>query len=81
MKGGENMKTMTCRQMGGPCDAPIHGNTAEEMINNGTEHVHSVDDEGHKKVIAMMQEMQKDPASGKEWNEKFNKDFDALPEE
>jgi hypothetical protein len=75
------MKTMTCRQMGGPCDVPIHGNTAEEMMNNAKEHVHSVDDEGHKKVIAMIQEMQKNPEAGKEWNDKFKKDFDALPEE
>jgi hypothetical protein len=25
------MKTMTCRQMGGPCDAAFHGNKADEM--------------------------------------------------
>ncbi len=81
MKGGENMKTMTCRQMGGPCDIPIHGNSAEEMMNNGKKHVHSVDDEGHKKVITMMQEMQKNPEASKEWNDKFKKDFDALPVE
>ena len=51
------------------------------MMNNGRAHIHSVDDEGHKKVITMMQEMQKDPEAGKKWNEKFQKDFDALPEE
>ena len=75
------MKTTTCRQMGGPCDAPIHGNNPEETMNNGKEHVHSMDDEGHKKVIAMMQEMQNNPKAKKEWEDKFNKDFDALPEE
>ncbi len=26
------MKTMTCTQMGGPCDVPFHGNTADEVI-------------------------------------------------
>ena len=26
------MKTMTCRQMGGSCDAPFHGKTADEVI-------------------------------------------------
>ena len=75
------MKTMTCKQMGGPCDAPIHGETAEEMMENGRTHIHSVDDEGHKKVITMMQEMQKDPEAGGKWNEQFQKDFDALPKE
>ena len=26
------MKTMTCEQMGGPCDAAFHGETADEVI-------------------------------------------------
>lgn len=72
---------MTCRQMGGPCDMPIQGNTAEEMMNNGRNHVHSVDDEGHKKVIAMMVEMQSNPEAGKKWNDDFTAQFNALPEE
>jgi len=78
------LKTMTCMQMGGPCDTPIHGDSAEEMINNGAAHVNEMagnGDEGHKKVLAMMEEMQKNPESGKEWNEKFMKDFAALSEE
>lgn len=73
------MKTMTCRQMGGPCDMPIHGETAEELMNNGTKHVQESNDEGHKKVIAMMEEMQKDPAAGQKWTEDFNKKFADLP--
>ncbi len=78
------MKTMTCRQMGGPCDTAIQGNTAEEMMNNGAAHIKEMagkGDEEHKKVLEMMDEMQKNPESGKEWNEKFMKDFAELPEE
>ncbi len=78
------MKTMTCKQMGGPCDTPISGNTAEEMMNNGSSHIKEMagkGDEEHKKVLMMMEEMQKNPESGKEWNEKFMKDFAALSEE
>lgn len=74
---------MTCRQMGGPCDAQLHGMTAEEMMNDGAAHVKMMaekGDEGHKKVLVMMDEMQKNPASGKEWNEKFMKEFAALPD-
>ena len=26
------MKTMTCKQLGGPCDLALHGNTADEVI-------------------------------------------------
>jgi hypothetical protein len=72
---------MTCRQMGGPCDFPIYGNTAEEMMNNGTKHVNKLakkGDEGHKKILVMMIEMQKNPEAGKDWNEKFMKDFATL---
>ena len=56
------MKTMTCRDMGGSCDVQITGNTAEEMMNNGSAHVKemaSSGDEEHKKVLVMMDEMQK----------------------
>lgn len=74
------MKTMTCRDMGGPCDAAIHGNTAEEMISSGRDHVHSMDDDGHKQVMTMMEEMQSNPEAAKQWNDKFSADFDALPE-
>ncbi len=72
---------MTCRQMGGPCDTVISGNTAEEMMNNGAAHLKELaaqGDEEHKKVLMMMDEMQKNPESGKEWNEKFMRDFAAL---
>lgn len=79
-KGGDSMKTMTCRQMGGPCDTKIHGETAEELLKNAQEHVHTMEDEGHKKVVTMIQDMQKNPTASKEWNDKFKKDFDALPE-
>lgn len=75
------MKTMTCRRMGGPCDTLVQGNTAEEMMKNGAMHINEMagkGDEAHKKVQVMMEEMQKNPESGKEWNEKFMKDFAAL---
>ena len=75
------MKTITCRQMGGPCDAPIHGETAEEMMNNGATHVRETNDEGHKQVLAMMEEMQKDPVAGQKWNEDFAKKFAEAPED
>lgn len=82
MRGGEvKMKTMTCRQMGGPCDEPIHGSTPEEMMNNGTAHVTSMDDEEHKKVLVMMDEMHKNPEAGKQWTDEFMAKYNELPEE
>lgn len=77
------MKTMTCRQMGGPCDTAIQGNTAEELMANGAAHLDEMagKDEGHKKAQEMMAQMQANPDSGKDWNEKFMADFAALPED
>lgn len=79
------MKTMTCKQMGGPCDAPISGATPEEMMNNGATHVKEMagtGDEAHKAVLVMMDDMQKNPDSeaNKAWNAKFMSDFAAIPE-
>ena len=77
------MKTMTCRQMGGPCDAKFQAKTAHEMMNHGAEHVRhwaNKGDQAHRKTLQMMEETQKDPAAGKEWNKKFEKDFAALPD-
>lgn len=74
------MKSMTCRQMGGPCDTAITGNTAEEMMANGAAHIHSMTDDGHKKAVEMMDAAAKDPAMNKQWMDKFSTDFAALPE-
>lgn len=78
------MKTMTCRQLGGPCDAALHGATSVELMNNGSAHVMDMvakGDEPHKQVLAMMEETQKNPAMAKEWGDKFEKDFAATPED
>ena len=72
---------MTCRQMGGPCDTAIQGATPEEMIANGAAHVSQTNDEEHKKVLAMMEEIQKNPESGKQWSDDFAKKFAELPED
>ena len=75
------MKSMTCRQMGGPCNAVIVGNTAKEMMDNGSKHIKEyMGDAEHKKVFDMMMDMQKDPAAGKKWNEEFEMRFASLPE-
>lgn len=77
------MKTMTCRQMGGNCDFAMQGSTPDEVMNEGVEHVKVMAANGdaeHIKIQAMMDVMQKDPAAGKAWYEKFSADFAALPE-
>jgi hypothetical protein len=78
-----NMKKMTCKDIGGACNAVIEGNTAEELINNATKHVikMSKKDDGHKKDKAMIDKTQQDPQAAKKWFEEFKVKFDALPEE
>ena len=72
---------MTCREMGGPCDMPIHGETADELMNSGTEHIKTQNDEGHQKAVQMMEDMQKDAAAGQKWTEDFKQKFAQLPED
>lgn len=76
------MKTITCKQFGGPCDAVISGSTADELIKKGADHLQDMvqkGDKSHQPAFDMMTGMQKNPASGKDWYEKFKKDFESLP--
>ena len=78
------MKTITCRQMGGPCDALLHGNTADEVIKADDQHLKDMVASGndvHKTALTMMEDRWKNPASGIEWYKKMQADFAALPED
>jgi hypothetical protein len=51
------MKTMTCKQMGGPCDTSFHGNTADEVIKAEDSHLKEMiarGDETHGSALKMM---------------------------
>lgn len=78
------MKTMTCRQMGGPCDAELHGNTADEVIKAGEQHILEMvgkGDQAHRGPKKMMEDMRKNPASGMEWYQNTKDLFAKLPED
>ncbi len=78
------MKTMTCRQMGGPCDAAFQGNTADEVIKAQDRHLKEVvskGDETHRSALKSMQDRWKHPVSGLGWYRKTKKAFAALPED
>jgi hypothetical protein len=77
------MKTMTCKQMGGPCDTPIRASSAEEMMERGKEHVGEMaakGDDGHIRAKVMMDKGPNDPEN-RVWMQKFMADFAALPED
>jgi predicted small metal-binding protein len=67
------MKQLTCAQMGGPCDAPIHGETKDELMNNGMEHVKAA----HPEMVAAITNMSKE--DGAKWQAEFDKQWDAAP--
>lgn len=70
------MKQMTCAQMGGPatCNTMISGNTAEEMVKNGMDHIM----QAHPDMAADIKKMT--PEQTTQWMADFQKKFDAAPE-
>ncbi len=78
------MKTMTCKQLHGPCDELIHGETAEEMMQNSQKHGMDMAAKGDQNHIRVMEEMKShmdDPEAVKQFMDKFNSDFAALPQD
>ncbi len=78
------MKTMTCKQMGGPCDVAFRGNTADEVIKAQDKHLKDVvakGDEAHRSALKEMQGRWKPPIRGMGWYKKTKKDVAALPED
>ncbi|HEY3723747.1 MAG TPA: hypothetical protein VGN59_10360 [Acidimicrobiia bacterium] len=78
------MKTMTCKQLGGACDLPLHGETADEVIKAQDKHLKEVVAEGdvaHQDALAAMKGRWKHPVSGMKWYRSTKRDFAALPED
>jgi predicted small metal-binding protein len=78
------MKTMTCQQLGGPCDFVLHGNTADEVIKLQDKHLKETvagGDEAHKAALKDMKGRWKRPLSGMAWYRNTKREFAALPED
>ena len=78
------MKTMTCKQMGGPCDTAFQGNKADEVIKAQDKHLKeavAAGDESHQEALKSMQDRWKRPIAGMGWYRQTKKDFAALPED
>ena len=48
------MKTMTCNQLGGPCDFPLQGKRADEVIKAQDKHLNEMvagGDEAHEECL------------------------------
>jgi predicted small metal-binding protein len=78
------VKTMTCKQLGGPCDLQLHGNTANEVIKAQDQHLKEMvaeGDETHQSALKEMQGRWKNPLAGMGWYRKTKRDFAALPQD
>ncbi len=78
------MKTMTCRQLGGPCDAALQGDKADDVIKAQDAHLKesvASGDATHEEAAKGMQDRWKHPVAGMGWYRKTKKDFAALPED
>ena len=78
------MKTMTCKQLGGPCDVAFHGDTADQVIKAQDAHLKEVvasGDEAHKAALKAMRGRWKNPIKGMGWYMRTKKAFAALPED
>jgi hypothetical protein len=78
------MKTMTCKQMGGPCDKAFQGETADDVINAQDQHLKeavSAGDSAHEPANKDMRGRWKHPIKGMGWYKDTKKAFAALPED
>ncbi|HUD77927.1 MAG TPA: DUF1059 domain-containing protein [Streptosporangiaceae bacterium] len=78
------MKTMTCQQLGGPCDFAIHGTTADEVIKAQDRHLRDTvagGDVAHEPALKDMKGRWKNPVAGMGWYRKAKRDYAALPED
>jgi hypothetical protein len=78
------MKTMTCRQLGGPCDLQLHGDTADDVIKAQDQHLQDAvgaGDDTHADALKAMKGRWKHPVSGMKWYRTAKKDFAALSDD
>ena len=78
------MKSMTCKQLGGPCELAHHGESADEVIKAQDRHLKEVVENGdmtHEQALKEMKGRWKNPVKGMGWYKKAKSDFATLPDE
>ncbi|EON22986.1 MULTISPECIES: hypothetical protein [Nocardioides] len=77
------MKTMTCKQLGGPCDLALAGQTADEVIKAQDKHLKDLVAQGDEAHVPARNEMKgrwKRPVAGMGWYRDVKRAFAELPE-
>ena len=76
------MKSMTCRQLGGPCDLAHHGEDANEIVKAQDRHLREAVEAGdgdHEPALKDMKGRWKRPVSGLKWYRRVQRDFADQP--
>lgn len=77
------MKTMTCQQLGGPCDLEHRGETADDVINAQDQHLKAAEkagDSDHQPARNEMKGRWRHPKKSMGWYKETKAAFAALPE-
>lgn len=77
------MKTMTCQQLGGPCDLAHRGETADDVINAQDKHLKEREragDTSHQPARDDMKSRWRHPKKSLGWYNGVKKTFADLPE-
>ncbi len=72
------MKTLTCKQLGGPCERQLHGKTADEVIKAQDRHLKEAvasGDETHAGALKEMKGRWKHPFAAMGWYRAAKRSF------
>jgi len=78
------MKSMTCRQLGGPCDSAHRGDDANDIIKAHDQHLRdavAAGDTDHEPALTDMKGRWRRPVSGLKWYRQVQRDYASLPDE
>ncbi|MCB1174309.1 MAG: hypothetical protein KDK39_12120 [Leptospiraceae bacterium] len=75
------MKTMTCKQLGGPCDLEFRANTFDEIAALSQQHGMEMlqkSDPDHLQAMQAMKAILTDPAAMQTWMQSRRREFEEL---
>ena len=78
------MKTMSCRQLGGPCDLQHRGENADEVITAQDRHLKEAEKAGdatHREAREEMKDRWRRPKKSLDWYFGVKRSFAQLPED
>jgi predicted small metal-binding protein len=83
-EGSTPMKTITCRQLGGPCDHELRAETADQVIKDQDRHLKQAIKDGdatHEQAREDMKNRWKHPKQSMDWYSGIKKAFAELAED